>query len=50
LKKKLEPKIDTLDCRLGLAKVGHKNAETLPLVTTPTENLKPKIQTFFSPT
>jgi len=36
-----------LDWRLGPAKVGHKNAKTLPLVTSPRRTLNPKMKIFF---
>jgi len=43
----LNEKIGSLDWRLGPSKVGHKNAKTPPLVTSPQENPKPKTETVF---
>jgi len=39
--------VDPFDGRPGPGKVGHKNAKTPPLVTSPQENPKPKTEYFF---
>jgi len=46
-KKNLRPNIGPLDWCPRPGKVGHKNAETPPLVTSPQENPKPKTEKFF---